>query len=57
MQSYFRGEDQSHTNQKCVGINELLKGIVGKEWEMLPQESTAFRSHNKVRIVNLCHEC
>ena len=59
-QRYFRGEDQFHTNQKRIRMKELFRRIVVKEWVMLLQESTCFRSHDKVLIVmcaNLHNEC
>ena len=47
------GEDEEHTtSQQCVGIKEIFRGFIVKDWEGSNFNSERFRELNKVLVVN-----
>ena len=60
MEKYFINEGNLRTNQQEIGMREVLRGFVAKEWVSLPHEIIYYWQDNKVLVVkgeNLNSEC
>ena len=47
---YFNEEENFWTNQQVLGMREVLRGIVVKDWVAMPVECIDFTQYNKVLI-------
>ena len=50
IEKYFNNEENFWTNQQVLGMREVFRGIMVKDWASTPVESTDFTQHNKVLI-------
>ena len=49
---YFNEEENFWTNQQILGMREVLRGIIVKDWASMQLESMDFSQCNKVLIKN-----